>query len=95
MENILMKNIKNEYNNKIRYIEAQVNEINAHLRELDAFEASVMRENLPDEYKAALHHTLNDARAGAHEAKRKAVAMGNKLKENAKRYLIEHNYGRY
>ena len=54
-----------------------------------------MRENLPDEYKAVLHHTLNDARAGAHEAKRKAVAMGNKLKENAKRYLIEHNYRGY
>jgi hypothetical protein len=95
MENILMKNIKNEYNNKIMYIEAQVNEINAHLRELDAFEASVMRKNLPDEYKAELHHTLNSARAEANEAKWKAIGVANKLKENAKRYLIDHNYGRH
>ena len=68
-----------------------------HWQDYDAFHKQLHRNWLNSFFHdiAELHHTLNDARAGANEAKRKAIGVANKLKENAKRYLIDHNYGRH
>ena len=41
------------YTEKIHHIEDQIKNIEAHIRQLDAFEASEMRRNLPNEYKAS------------------------------------------
>ena len=68
------------YTEKIHHIEDQIKNIEAHIRQLDAFEASEMRRNLPNEYKASLHSTVAKAKNDAGIVKQKAIAATNNLK---------------
>jgi len=68
------------YTEKIHHIEDQIKNIEAHIRQLDAFEASEMRRNLPNEYKASLHSTVAKAKNDAGIVKQKAIATTNNLK---------------
>ena len=68
------------YTEKIHHIEDQIKNIEAHIRQLEAFEASEMRRNLPNEYKASLHSTVAKAKNDAGIVKQKAIAATNNLK---------------
>ena len=68
------------YTEKIHHIEDQIKNIEAHIRQLDAFEASEMRRNLPNEYKASLHSAVSKAKTDAGIVKQKAVSAANNLK---------------
>ena len=75
------------YREKIQSIEAQIRNIDAHLRELDDFEARVMRENLPNEYKQSLHSTLAKAKNDASIVKQKAIATAGNLKSRIHAFM--------
>jgi uncharacterized protein (DUF342 family) len=79
------------YQEKIHHIEDQIKNIEAHIRELDAFEASQMRRNLPNEYKQSLHSAITRAKmdAGTVKNKAKAAVMNLKAKVLEKRRALQ------
>jgi DUF4097 and DUF4098 domain-containing protein YvlB len=80
------------YTEKIHHIEDQIKNIEAHIRQLEAFEASEMRRNLPNEYKASLHSAISKAKNDANTVKQKAVSAASGLKAKVNAYLQKHNY---
>lgn len=69
------------YNEKLKNIERQIQEINAHLMRLDDFEKSELsRKWLPIEYKNSLHTAVSKAKSDAGIVKNKAVDLSRTLK---------------
>ena len=75
------------YTEKIHHIEDQIKNIEAHIRQLDAFEASEMRKNLPNEYKASLHSAISKAKNDAGIVKQKAIVATNNLKSRIHAFM--------
>ena len=81
------------YGEKIKHMETQIRELESHIRELDAFEhREQSRQNLPNEYKVALHSTVAKAKSDASMVRNKTVQGVNTLKSRINNYLKQHNY---
>jgi TolA-binding protein len=76
---------------KIRHIEDQIRNIDAHIRELEAFELAQMKRNMPKEYKTAMHFALHKAKTDANAMKNKANLAVSDLKGRVNTYLQTHN----
>ena len=76
------------YGEKIKHMETQIRELESHIRELDAFEhREQSRQNLPNEYKVALHSTVAKAKNDAGIVKQKAIAATNNLKSRIHAFM--------
>ena len=70
-----------------------IRELESHIRELDAFEhREQSRQNLPNEYKVALHSTVAKAKSDANIVRSKTIQGVNTLKTKVNSYLKQHNY---
>ena len=81
------------YGEKIKHMETQIRELESHIRELDAFEhREQSRQNLPNEYKVALHSTVAKAKSDAGMVRSKTIQGVNTLKTKVNNYLKQHNF---
>ena len=79
------------YGEKIKHMETQIRELESHIRELDAFEhREQSRQNLPNEYKVALHSTVAKAKSDANIVRSKTIQGVNTLKTKVNSFNFQH-----
>ena len=77
----------------IRYYGEKIKHMETQIRELDAFEhREQSRQNLPNEYKVALHSTVAKAKSDANIVRSKTIQGVNTLKTKVNNYLKQHNF---